>query len=271
MDQMVFLFEKQMVTQTCEKHGEYTGEAFRSGPDQAWHNPPCNACWEEEKAAMERRVKTAEAAREEEKRQERVAACLKNSGLPLRWEGRGFSAYVPHSDGARKALDVCQRYAQDFPEMQRLGACLVMCGKPGTGKSHLAAAIVEYVIREHVQSAVYLTILKAIRQVKETYRKSSETTEQEAIDAPAKPGLLVLDEVGVQYGTDAEKQIAFEIINTRYENLRPTIIISNLNAAELTAFIGERVMDRLKENGGRLLVFDWQSHRGAARDSGATE
>jgi DNA replication protein DnaC len=81
----------------------------------------------------------------------------------------------------------------------------------------------------------------------------------------------VLDEVGVQYGTDAEKQIAFEIINTRYENLRPTIIISNLNAAELTTFIGERVMDRLKENGGRLLVFDWPSHRGTVRDGGATE
>jgi DNA replication protein DnaC len=265
MDQMVFSLEKQMVTQTCEKHGEYTGEAFRSGPGQEWHNPPCNACWEEEKAAMERRVKTAEAAREE-KRQERVATYLKKSGLPLRWEGRGFSAYVPHSDGARKALDVCQRYAQDFPEMQRLGACLVMGGKPGTGKSHLAASIVKYVIREHVKSAIYLTILKAIRQVKETYRKGSETTEQEAIDALAKPDLLVLDEVGVQYGTDAEKQIAFEIINTRYENLQPTIIISNLNAAELTAFIGERVMDRLKEKGGRLLAFGWQSYRGAARE-----
>lgn len=220
---------------------------------------------------MERRVKEAAEAREQDKRRENIVTYLKKSGIPERFEGRGFSAYIPESDGARKALSICRGYAERFPEMRSLGACLVMCGKPGTGKSHLAAAVASHVIREHARSAVYLTILKAIRQVKETYRRNSDVTEQEALDALCKPDLLILDEVGVQYGTDAEKQIAFEIINTRYENLRPTIIISNLNAAELTAFIGERVMDRLKENGGRLLVFDWTSHRGAARDSGATE
>jgi DNA replication protein DnaC len=32
----------------------------------------------------------------------------------------------------------------------------------------------------------------------------------------------------------------------------------------LVAFAGKRVIDRMKENGGQLLVFDWKSHRGAA-------
>ena len=43
-----------------------------------------------------------------------------------------------------------------------------------------------------------------------------------------RPDLLILDEVGVQFGSETEKMILFEIINGRYEQLKPTIVISNL-------------------------------------------
>ena len=42
-----------------------------------------------------------------------------------------------------------------------------------------------------------------------------------------RPDLLILDEVGVQFGSETEKMILFEIINGRYEQLKPTIVISN--------------------------------------------
>lgn len=41
----------------------------------------------------------------------------------------------------------------------------------------------------------------------------------------------------------------FEIINTRYERMRPTILISNQSKEELSAFIGERVIDRMNDGG----------------------
>ena len=74
--------------------------------------------------------------------------------------------------------------------------------------------------------------------------------------------LLVLDEIGVQFGSDAEKLIMFDIINERYEAMRPTILISNLALSGLSEFVGDRIVDRMKENGGKLMVFDWESHRG---------
>ena len=65
-----------------------------------------------------------------------------------------------------------------------------------------------------------------------------------------RPDLLILDEVGVQFGSETEKMILFEIINGRYEQLKPTIVInSNLRRA-LTDYLGERVVDRLREGGG---------------------
>ena len=77
-----------------------------------------------------------------------------------------------------------------------------------------------------------------------------QRTEAEVIRIYTDPELLIIDEVGVQFGSEAEKLILFEIINTRYERMMPTILISNLPKDELSAFIGERVIDRMNDGGG---------------------
>ena len=74
------------------------------------------------------------------------------------------------------------------------------------------------------------------------------------------PGLLIIDEIGVQYGTDSERNILFEVINDRYEDMLPTIMISNLPLNELAPLLGERVVDRMLE-GGAVLSFNWPSYR----------
>ncbi len=42
----------------------------------------------------------------------------------------------------------------------------------------------------------------------------------------------------------------------------PTIVISNGTPETFAAYIGERAVDRLRE-GGKVILFDWDSHRGA--------
>jgi hypothetical protein len=39
-------------------------------------------------------------------------------------------------------------------------------------------------------------------------------------------------------------------------------VVSNLSMASLKEYVGERVIDRMKENGGKVIIFDWESHRG---------
>ena len=41
----------------------------------------------------------------------------------------------------------------------------------------------------------------------------------------------------------------------------PTIVISNIGINELGRYLGDRGVDRLRENGGGVLVFDWESYR----------
>src|SRR5690606_20967905 len=129
--------------------------------------------------------------------------------------------------------------------------------------THLAVGICHEVIAQD-KMAVFTSVLGAVRSIKETFRRDSEKTEMEAIEAFIEPDLLVLDEVGVQFGSDTERMYLFEIINGRYENLRPTIVISNLAKGELSKFLGERVVDRLREGGGKMVIFDWPSYRKSA-------
>lgn len=65
----------------------------------------------------------------------------------------------------------------------------------------------------------------------------------------------------MQQASDNEQHILFNVIDGRYQNALPTIIISNLTVEGVTSYLGERSMDRLREGGGRVLQFLWESYR----------
>ena len=96
--------------------------------------------------------------------------------------------------------------------------------------------------------------------MRETYN-GGKKTETQVLESYASPALLVLDEIGATSGSDHERQMLFELVNQRYEARRPTLLVSNLNAEEVRAFLGERIMDRLRDGGGKMLRMDWESFR----------
>ncbi|WP_249276308.1 ATP-binding protein [Bordetella genomosp. 7] len=237
----------------CDKHGEFESIVFGG------RAPFCPTCAEENIAA--RRAQEAAAA-EAEYRARRAEYLLGRAAIPPRFADRRLSNYVAHSGGPAGALQIAKDFAREFDDALKSGRSLIFCGGVGAGKTHLAVGICHEVIAQN-RVAVFTTVLGAIRSVKETYSKGAERTEQQAIDALIEPHLLVLDEVGIQFGSETEKMILFEIINGRYENLRPTILISNLAKQPLTEYLGERVVDRMREGGGRMVIFDWPSYRRA--------
>lgn len=97
--------------------------------------------------------------------------------------------------------------------------------------------------------------------MKSSWNKNAEESEEQVMRTYIAPNLLVIDEIGVQFGSEAEKIILFEIINERYEAMKPTILISNLSQQELGAYVGERIVDRMREGGGAMIAFDWESYR----------
>ncbi|WP_043914033.1 ATP-binding protein, partial [Candidatus Regiella insecticola] len=103
--------------------------------------------------------------------------------------------------------------------------------------------------------------LRLTREVKSTWAKEATKTESQVMKRVTGIDLLIIDEIGVQFGSETEKLILFDIINTRYENMKPTLLLSNLPQEALSTYLGERVLDRMHEGGGCTLAFTWESYR----------
>ena len=248
--------EVEYETCKCEKHGDYKAKVFYLLGKK--NSSKCPSCLEESnQKEKEQNIKIISA-----EKKLKIKNLFHDSLIPLRFKSKDFNGYTAENNENKLALTICEKYANNFITRHQAGGGIVMCGKPGTGKTHLAAAISNKVIADYGMSVLFISVMQALRRVKETYSRDSEKKESEVIRAFNTPDLLIIDEIGVQFGSDTEKMILFEIINNRYQNVLPTILISNLSLDELNDYIGERVVDRMREGGGAVISFDWESYRG---------
>ncbi|MBF2792874.1 ATP-binding protein [Enterobacter asburiae] len=237
----------------CENHGEYlvhvlTGPEFRGSATVK--KSLCPECM---KAKLERIESGLRALR--------VADLMDNAGIARRFETCEFDNYQAINPDAAKNLAACQRYATSWPERLKAGTGLVMTGNCGTGKNHLAVSMAKSIIRDHLAKVEITDVMRLTRAVKSTWRHNAEMTEEDVIERFASLDLLIIDEVGVQFGSPTEMTILQEIINARYESILPTILISNLTFDQLKDTIGERIVDRVTDGGRNRLAFGWESFR----------
>lgn len=240
----------------CPAHGAYIS---RNVMRNLWTR--CPAC-QADTAEKERQQREALERQWAEKRHLEMIA---ESRIPSRFIGRTFDNFIATTDEQRAALTICRDFAENFAEHSRKGASLILSGKPGTGKSHLTAAILQAHIKRDVR---YTTCMDMIRAVRETWRKDSERTESQVLRYLEDLDLLAIDEVGMQYGTEGEQTILFDVLDRRYREVKPTILITNQDKDGFKQFIGDRTYDRLRET-SRWVAFDWPSHRPAARKEAA--
>ncbi|HHT5153422.1 TPA: ATP-binding protein, partial [Citrobacter werkmanii] len=108
-------------------------------------------------------------------------------------------------------------------------------------------------------SVLVVTIPDLMLRVRECY--DGGQSEASLLDDLCKVDLLVLDEVGIQRGSNGEKVILNQVIDRRLSSMRPVGILTNLNHDELLGALGARVIDRLQMDGGVWVNFDWGSYR----------
>ena len=237
----------------CKDHGPYESRNA-SLWGECWTG--CPQCEED----RDRRIRAESEAMELERRKTLWVARLDEAGIPERFRESWLEAYKADLPGQKKALAWANDYAEGFGHPERRGRSALLMGKPGTGKTHLAVAIALHVLKQG-GSVRYTTVQRMFRAIKATWTKGSAITETKAVAEFTKPDLLILDEVGVQFGSDDESSLIFDVLNERYEERRATLLLSNFAQDLVVKFLGERVIDRFREDGGRVMVFDWDSHR----------
>lgn len=248
----------------CPVHGDY--ESRRVSPS-IWLG--CPACAKEAEEARNAAEASALA-------QEVVQRRLWLSGLQGRFVEARFENYVAQSDEQRLVLQACKDFVDTLDEQQ---GGLTLVGQPGTGKTHLGSSMVNALIRDHHKAAMIFSSREIVRLLRSTWGNRPQPvvaryasvrgeyvtltrpeTEAGMLEMLAHVPLLVIDEVGAQFDTNAEIVQLFDVIDARYKQQLPTVVLSNLTGTELKETLGDRAYDRLRE-GGRFLVCKWESYR----------
>lgn len=166
------------------------------------------------------------------------------SGIGARFFSKTFSSYK----GNEKALNECRKWAKNYQENYKAGKGLFLTGNVGTGKTHLLAAIIDYIARIKkrlgLNSIVYRTTPVMLSEIRNSYENKNF---EEVINNFKDSHLLIIDDLGAEKTTDWALDIFFEIIDYRYSELKPVIIASNLTDLEIKQKLDERVMSRIYE------------------------
>jgi len=254
-------------TVNCESHGSFICRVYENSAGEL-SEKKCPKC-ASEKAEAER--KDEEIARSLEWKAARLANQFEQACVPLRFKNRTLDNYeINQGDNQARVHAYCKSYVENFEDVLSNGTSIIFSGGVGTGKTHLSVGIAHELIAKGY-TALFATVSGCVRRVRASWRSDSET-ESDALKIFLIPQLLILDEVGIQSGSDNEHQILFEIINARYSNCLPTILLTNLPILDqvkngvierkgLKSFVGERLLDRMREGGGKAFTCDWQSGR----------
>ena len=195
------------------------------------------------------------------KQAEAHAYRLGECNLHGRYREATFEGFKASSPAQTAVLNACSEFVDQVAAGK--WAAMLLLGAPGVGKTHLGAAMVNRMIHQRQTAAAMYTPGEIVRWIRKTWRRDSEVDEDFVLTELTRPVLLVLDEVGVGVATEGEQRHLFEVIDARYAQRRPVVVLSNLLTAQVREAIGDRSYDRIRES-CRVLVCDWASHRGNA-------
>lgn len=232
-----------------------------------WFPGVCD-CSEATKAREEQAAEQERKQRGKE-RQNRVAAALGGSGIKPRFLNRRFETFVADTPARQKAYQAAKDYAQNFCEHRKAGHGLYITGSYGTGKTHLAVAIVLDLIEgDSGHSVIFRTADDLFQEVKRTFGYG-ETEEHRVLQRYKTCALLIIDDLGKEQATEWTTAMLYAIINERYECQLPTIITTNFTERELITIESPKgtgkqricaILSRLHET-TTTLVMAWEDWR----------
>lgn len=167
------------------------------------------------------------------------------------WEGaiparlRGYRL-----DGApnRSAAARARRWAEAAPDGEPPRRNLLLHGPVGTGKTGIAAGALRLVLERALLRRVAFAGVPAML---DGMRPGGDS---DPMDRCQRADVLVLDDLGVERGTEWVRERLFVLVNHRYEAGLPTIVTTNADLPGLAAALGERTVSRLAEEVDVVLV-----------------
>jgi DNA replication protein DnaC len=236
----------------CNIHGKYKNTVITLYGRQ--YGPSCPICEQEQEENLEMEREKEEARQKEEGRKRRMV----RQNIEPAFEYSTLENFDATTEEQKHNLEKVRALISG--EIKKI----VMTGKNGTGKTHLACAAI------HALGGKIMTMYEISTTIRASYIKDSDEDELAIVDGYARLPLFVIDEIGRTKGSDTEANWLSYIIDKRHVRGLPTILISNKHTRKtcpnngcadcLENYIGEDIMSRLCED-GMLLKFTGDDYR----------
>lgn len=142
-------------------------------------------------------------------------------------------------------------------DSMRTGSMVALVGSRGSGKTQLAL----WLATRFDKPYIYMRVDDMCSHLKMWLSLDHEGKNNNHIMLKRVP-LLIIDEFQERQRTEFEDLSIVSLIDKRYGEGLPTIIIANLKPSDFAKDAGSSITSRLTE-GGTMIVCDWPSFRGA--------
>lgn len=178
-----------------------------------------------------------------------------------RYEGASLATFKTPTPSHAEALEFVKSWLASPTDQN-----IIIIGGVGTGKTHLAYAMVAELstIREVTRVTKYWDSKKiqmvSMKSIIDEIKAGFNGKTDNGIADLSKCPILIVDEIGLQYGSDMERIELFELFNLRYNRCLPTVCLSNLDQMAITKVMGMRIADRLF-GGAKVITLGGESMR----------
>ncbi len=197
---------------------------------------------------------------------------MAESRIPKRYQHCTLDNFLVYpNEPLMKAIGKARAFADAFPVVEK---GLFFIGPPGIGKSHLATAVLRQAIETRGARGLFYDVRELLRVIRSTFSEGASLGEMEILRPVMEADLLVLDDLGAEKSSEWVGETLNLVVNTRYNENRPTIFTSNFEVKEddtdidsLQARVGFRMYSRLHEM-CEFLEFDGADYRYCPPNSG---
>jgi len=150
-------------------------------------------------------------------------------------------ANFERAPGTAHALGVCSQWAKEYRAGTPLRQGLLLRGRPGAGKTHLAVAILrEIVWSDRPRSALFINVPQWLNELRASFGEG---------EPPANPSgydIVVLDDLGAESWKDWARDRIYSLINQREQERLLTLVTTNCEWGELAGRVGGPTASRLR-------------------------